>query len=64
MVALAPVAGDASARPRVAVSAEDLDAHAARLAQLRKKAGGAVVWDRLAETAGASELEPAEAALA
>lgn len=47
VVALAPAAGGASARPRVAVSAADLDAHAARLAQMRKKSDGAVVWDRL-----------------
>lgn len=33
------------ARPRVLVPAEDADAHEARLAQLRKKAGVAV-WDR------------------
>lgn len=34
-----------SARPRVAVTADELLAHDARLAQLRKKAGQAV-WDR------------------
>lgn len=65
VVALAPVAAGAVARPRVAVSAEELDAHAARLAQLRKKAGGAAVWDRLAEVAGdAVGVDAAEAALA
>lgn len=64
VVALAPVAGSASARPRVLVSAEELDAHAARLAQLRKKAGGAVAWDRMLETAAEPADAAAEAALA
>jgi DNA polymerase-3 subunit epsilon len=65
VVALAPVAaGGADARPRVLVSAEDLDAHAARLAQLRKKAGGAAVWDRVAGTVGHDAMDVAEAALA
>jgi DNA polymerase-3 subunit epsilon len=65
VVALAPVAGGgASARPRVLVSAEELDAHAARLAQLRKKAGGAAVWDRFTDPAGDEAVEAAEAALA
>lgn len=40
-------------RPRVAVAAEDLDAHEARLAQLRKKAGKAV-WDLWQQ----AEVEP------
>ncbi|CAN7280253.1 DNA polymerase III subunit epsilon [Pseudoxanthomonas sp. LjRoot168] len=35
----------AGARPRVAVSAEELAAHDARLATLRKKAGGRCLWD-------------------
>jgi DNA polymerase-3 subunit epsilon len=64
VVALAPVAGEAAVRPRVSVSAEELDAHAARLAQLRKKAGGAAVWDRLDDAAGAPGPRTAEAALA
>jgi len=63
VVALAPAADDASARPRVAVSAADLEAHAARLAQLRKKAGGATVWDRLAEAVEGAAAQ-AEAAIA
>jgi len=65
VVALAPVAGGAGARPRVAPTAEDLEAHAARLEQLRKKAGSAL-WDRLEDAADASvaaAVEP-EAALA
>lgn len=40
-------------RPRVVVAAEDLDAHEARLAQLRKKAGKAV-WDLWQQ----AEVEP------
>ena len=64
VVALAPVAGSASARPRVLVSAAELEAHAARLAQLRKKAGGAAVWDRLSAIADAERTDAAEAALA
>jgi DNA polymerase-3 subunit epsilon len=64
VVALAPAAGGASARPRVVASAGDLEAHAARLAQLRKKAGGAAVWDRLAEAAAAGSMEAAEAVIA
>ena len=64
VVALAPAAGGSAARPRVLVSAEDLEAHAARLAQLRKKAGGAAVWDLLAEEARSAAPETAEAALA
>jgi DNA polymerase-3 subunit epsilon len=65
VVALAPVAsGGAGARPRVAVSAEEMEAHAARLAQLRKKAGGAAVWDRIGDAAGDDAMEVAEAALA
>lgn len=47
-----------AARPRVVLSAEDLAAHEARLAHLRKKAGKAV-WDAWRE-----EAEEAEAALA
>ncbi len=64
VVALAPVAGSASARPRVLVPAGDLEAHVARLAQLRKKAGGAAVWDRLDAGDDADGVETAEAALA
>ena len=45
------------ARPRVLVMAGEREAHEARLAQLRRKAGAAV-WDRLAER------EDADAALA
>jgi DNA polymerase-3 subunit epsilon len=47
------VAADVGARPRVQVLAEDLAAHEARLAQLRKKAGRAV-WD---VAAGSLETE-------
>lgn len=36
-------------RPRIAATAEDLAAHDARLAVLRKKAGGRAVWDALLE---------------
>ena len=43
-------------RPRITATAEDLAAHDARLAALRKKAGGRVVWDALLE-----EDSPAEA---
>lgn len=35
----------AGARPRVAVSADELAAHEARLATLRKKSGGRCLWD-------------------
>ena len=35
----------AGARPRVTVSADELAAHEARLATLRKKAGGRCLWD-------------------
>ncbi|GGZ61729.1 DNA polymerase III subunit epsilon [Lysobacter xinjiangensis] len=46
-------------RPRVRVEAEELQAHEARLAVLRKKSGAAV-WDRFAENAGGDEaLAPA-----
>ena len=64
VVSLEPVAGAASPRPRVVPSAEELEAHVARLAQLRRKAGGLAVWDRLADAAESDDLEPAEAALA
>jgi DNA polymerase-3 subunit epsilon len=64
VVSLSPAPGGTEARPRVLPSADDLDAHAARLAQLRKKAGGAAVWDRLAAAAESDGLEIAEAALA
>jgi DNA polymerase-3 subunit epsilon len=68
VVAIAPPAdGAAGARPRVVASAEELDAHAARLAQLRKKAGGAAIWDRLADAGAAGGQGDAlrmEAALA
>lgn len=47
--AVALVAADVP-RPRVQATAADLEAHVARLAQLRKKAGR-VVWDELAEAA-------------
>jgi len=36
-------------RPRITATAEDLAAHDARLAVLRKKAGGRAVWDALLE---------------
>jgi DNA polymerase-3 subunit epsilon len=35
----------AGPRPRVQPSAEELAAHEARLAKLRKKAGGTCLWD-------------------
>jgi DNA polymerase-3 subunit epsilon len=38
------IASDGGSRPRVQVLAEELIAHEARLAQLRKKAGRAI-WD-------------------
>lgn len=47
-------------RPRVHVQPAELEAHEARLAVLRKKAGSAV-WDRIAE---ASELTGGDGALA
>ena len=50
------------ARPRVLVMAGEREAHEARLAQLRRKAGAAV-WDRLDEIGGEG-VEAAEAALA
>lgn len=43
------------ARPRVLVMAAEREAHEARLAQLRKRAGH-VVWDRLAEEDAPAEL--------
>lgn len=43
-------------RPRIVVADEDLAAHEARLAQLRKKAGKAI-WDAWAEADAASQLE-------
>ncbi|WP_140908469.1 DNA polymerase III subunit epsilon [Cognatiluteimonas lumbrici] len=49
-----PVA--AGPRPRVLVTAAEREAHEARLAVLRKKAGGAAVWDRPVDEAAA---EPA-----
>ena len=36
-------------RPRITATAEELAAHDARLAVLRKKAGGRAVWDALLE---------------
>ena len=42
----------AGARPRVTVSADELAAHEARLATLRKKAGGRCLWDPPALEAG------------
>ncbi|TAK38381.1 MAG: DNA polymerase III subunit epsilon [Lysobacteraceae bacterium] len=53
--AAAPCAAFAAsgARPRVLVMAGEREAHEARLAQLRRKAGS-VVWDRLAEDAEAA----------
>jgi DNA polymerase-3 subunit epsilon len=52
--AVALVAADVP-RPRVQATAGDLEAHVARLAQLRKKAGR-VVWDELAEKPEAAEV--------
>jgi len=48
-------------RPRVMVMAGEREAHEARLAQLRKKAGS-VVWDRLAVAAADSPAEALEVA--
>ena len=50
--ALALDAGDAAARPRVRVAAEEAEAHAARLALLEKKAGRCL-WLELEAEAGA-----------
>ena len=59
------VAGGAGTRPRVLVLAGEREAHEARLAQLRKKAGS-VVWDAIAprpavagDAAGLASPEPA-----
>jgi DNA polymerase-3 subunit epsilon len=57
-MAVALVAAGNAPRPRVAVTAGELEAHAARLAQLRNKAGRAI-WDQLADPA-----EEPEAAVA
>jgi len=46
-------------RPRITASAEELAAHDARLAVLRKKAGGRAVWDSLLEEDAPSEALPA-----
>ncbi|RPE81234.1 DNA polymerase III subunit epsilon [Vulcaniibacterium tengchongense] len=46
-------------RPRVRAEAEELAAHHARLEKLRKKAGGACVWDRY--LAPEAEAEPGAA---
>ena len=48
-------------RPRVVVAGEDLEAHEARLAQLRKKAGWAVwdAWSDVVEAATQYEAMPA-----
>jgi DNA polymerase-3 subunit epsilon len=48
-------------RPRVLVAEDELAAHEARLAQLRKKAGKAVwdVWSEPAEPASQLEAVPA-----
>jgi len=46
-------------RPRITATAEDLAAHDARLAALRKKAGGRVVWDALLEEDAPAEALPA-----
>ena len=43
-----PASGE---RPRVAVSAEELAAHEARLEKLRKKAGGTAMWDVVSQPA-------------
>ncbi|NUS62013.1 MAG: DNA polymerase III subunit epsilon [Lysobacter sp.] len=46
-------------RPRITASAEELAAHDARLAVLRKKAGGRAVWDALLEEDAPAEALPA-----
>lgn len=50
-------------RPRVHATAEELAAHEARLAALRKKAGAAI-WDRFAEPAAGPAAAASEAAIA
>ncbi|UHQ18380.1 DNA polymerase III subunit epsilon [Lysobacter sp. KIS68-7] len=47
--AVAEFAAAGGPRPRISATAEDLAAHDARLAVLRKKAGGRAVWDALLE---------------
>jgi DNA polymerase-3 subunit epsilon len=57
--AVAEFAAAAGPRPRISATAQDLAAHDARLAQLRRKAGKAV-WDALLEDeAVAGEALPA-----
>jgi DNA polymerase-3 subunit epsilon len=46
---VAEFAASGGPRPRIMATAEDLAAHDARLAVLRKKAGGRAVWDALLE---------------
>ncbi|MCC8362070.1 DNA polymerase III subunit epsilon [Lysobacter sp. A6] len=45
-------------RPRITANAEELAAHDARLAVLRKKAGGRAVWDALLEEDAPAEALP------
>ena len=46
---VAEFAASGGPRPRIPATAEELAAHDARLAVLRKKAGGRAVWDALLE---------------
>ncbi|BCT91235.1 DNA polymerase III subunit epsilon [Lysobacter helvus] len=55
---VAEFAATGGPRPRITATAEDLAAHDARLAQLRKKAGR-TVWDALLEEASPAEALPA-----
>ncbi len=54
-VSFAPVSG---ARPRIGATAQELEAHARRLAHLRKKSGRAL-WDQCEPLPEAEELQPA-----
>ena len=54
-VSFAPVAGE---RPRIGARPEELEAHARRLAQLRKKSGRAL-WDQYEPLPEPGELQPA-----
>jgi DNA polymerase-3 subunit epsilon len=56
---VAEFAASGGPRPRVTATAEELVAHDARLAVLRKKAGGRAVWDALLEEDAPAEAMPA-----
>lgn len=63
-IPLAFAGAAAAPRPRVVPSTEDLAAHEAWLASLRKQAGGRCLWDLAAAEAGAVEPPLLEAARA